>query len=49
MYRHHSATEQGEFLEDLKDRNVWTESCNVQLLNWITNEMFYGVICSGVM
>jgi hypothetical protein len=49
MYPDHSATEEGEFLEDLKDCNMWRESCNVQLINWLTNEIFYGVIYCGVM
>jgi hypothetical protein len=49
MYPHHSATEQGEFLYNLNGCNVSRESRNVQLLNWVINEMFYGVICTGVM
>ena len=44
IYPYHSTTYEGEFLEDLKDCTVWRESCSVQLLNWVTTEIFYRVI-----
>lgn len=40
IYPRHGATEEGEFLNDLKDWNMWRESCKAQLHNWITDEIF---------